>query len=680
MVINVGPEGRFWRSKGKPGALSRKSQQCFDQVYTTGCMRSLSESSMLKPGLNLEVVLGSKLGSTDQVLHKEAGPSVNVVKDGNNNRKCKGKAVARVEHGKQQGDTINLGEKVQLKATIEESNGRGKGKKVAVAFGRSTGDQLVEENRARVQECGQAPGSKIKGHSQRTMRKLRSSQQFFQGFHRGAIFRAAAALWYWYGLVLCLKVLADAFAVSCSVLRKRNGSNVESGVVGVVDLFWLFNVVVCCAATGCLSVTVGLSGCWLGSKSGMINLSPTAAGVKLMWSEAATFGPSGAPLACLLLSQLYADGYAVCSRLVSRPSSLLQWRPRSLAFPRRRSAVVRPRACEKLEEKNVLETEIEWGKVSAVLYDMDGVLCNSEEPSRVVAVDVFAEMGVEVSVEDFVPFMGTGFPGAFELINQCKSKGLKVAVASSADRIKILNVPTSECIVIEDALAGVQAAKAAQRRCIAVTTTLSEETLKTASPSLIRQEIGSVSFDDILSGGSGCQNEKMQGPSLLILLHKLHRHCSKTEQRAMQYTSPKALWNSLFGVGTPSFQQNEGVSRSARVHQFVNYISDLETRGTARIVPEFPSKLDWLNTVPLKLSRDLKGKVVLLNFWTYCCINYLEAIRNAVLRYGITHLVVNDGDMYLWHELGINSWPTFAIVGPNGKLLAQISGEGRRKD
>jgi hypothetical protein len=49
-----------------------------------------------------------------------------------------------------------------------------------------------------------------------------------------------------------------------------------------------------------------------------------------------------------------------------------------------------------------------WGKVSAVLFDMDGVLCNSEEPSRQAAVDVFAEMGVGVTVDDFVPFMGTG--------------------------------------------------------------------------------------------------------------------------------------------------------------------------------------------------------------------------------------------------------------------------------
>lgn len=50
----------------------------------------------------------------------------------------------------------------------------------------------------------------------------------------------------------------------------------------------------------------------------------------------------------------------------------------------------------------------DWGKVSAVLFDMDGVLCNSEDLSRRAAVDVFTEMGVEVTADDFVPFMGTG--------------------------------------------------------------------------------------------------------------------------------------------------------------------------------------------------------------------------------------------------------------------------------
>ncbi|XP_047963180.1 protein SUPPRESSOR OF QUENCHING 1, chloroplastic-like [Salvia hispanica] len=229
------------------------------------------------------------------------------------------------------------------------------------------------------------------------------------------------------------------------------------------------------------------------------------------------------------------------------------------------------------------ETGSEWGNVSAVLFDMDGVLCNSEDLSRLAAVDVFAEMGVQVTAQDFVPFMGTGeanflggvasvkgvkgfnpesakkrffelyldkyakpnsgigFPGAYELIVQCKNHGLKVAVASSADRIKvdanlaaaglkvsmfdavvsadafenlkpapdiflaaskILGVPTNECLVIEDALAGVQAAKSACMRCIAVTTTLGEDTLRAAGPSLIRKEIGDICFNDILNGGS----------------------------------------------------------------------------------------------------------------------------------------------------------------------------------
>ncbi|KAG8472641.1 hypothetical protein CXB51_034573 [Gossypium anomalum] len=504
-----------------------------------------------------------------------------------------------------------------------------------------------------------------------------------------------------------------------------------------------------------------------------------------------------------------------------------QWRSKCRVFIRK--MVVK--ACVKVEEKNVKETsKQEWGKVSAVLFDMDGVLCNSENPSRKAAVDVFAEMGVQVTAEDFAPFTGMGeanflggvasvkgvkefnteaakkrffeiyldkyakphsgigFPGAFELINECKNKGLKVAVASSADRVKvdanlaaaglplsmfdaivsadafenlkpapdiflaaskILDVSPDECIVIEDALAGVQAANAAKMRCIAVTTTLTEETLKPAGPSIIRNDIGSVSLDDILSGGSdemvqdmqflqvteqnpskilnertrngstpgvdvpsnevfslqglqGSRRDILRYGSLGIALSCLYFAVSNW--KAMQYASPKAIWNMLFAAKNPFFGPAEDESRSARIQQFVNYISDLESRGTAPKVPEFPAKLDWLNTAPLQFQRDLQGKVVLLDFWTYCCINCmhvlpdldflekkykakpfdnekdLEAIRNAVLRYGITHPVVNDGDMYLWRELGVNSWPTFAIVGPNGKLLAQIAGEGHRKD
>lgn len=80
---------------------------------------------------------------------------------------------------------------------------------------------------------------------------------------------------------------------------------------------------------------------------------------------------------------------------------------------------------------------------------------------------------------------------------------------------RILNVPSNECIVIEDALAGVEAAKAAQMRCIAVRTTLSDEALEPAGPTLIRDNIGSVSLDDILSGGSVGYNKRMQGSETL---------------------------------------------------------------------------------------------------------------------------------------------------------------------
>lgn len=46
--------------------------------------------------------------------------------------------------------------------------------------------------------------------------------------------------------------------------------------------------------------------------------------------------------------------------------------------------------------------------VRGVLFDMDGVLCDSEDRSREAAVEVFAELGVAVAAEDFIPFMGTG--------------------------------------------------------------------------------------------------------------------------------------------------------------------------------------------------------------------------------------------------------------------------------
>ncbi|MBX3065573.1 MAG: redoxin domain-containing protein [Anaerolineae bacterium] len=125
--------------------------------------------------------------------------------------------------------------------------------------------------------------------------------------------------------------------------------------------------------------------------------------------------------------------------------------------------------------------------------------------------------------------------------------------------------------------------------------------------------------------------------------------------------------------------------------------------------PEFPSGLDWINTdKPLKLS-DLKGKIVLLDFWTYGCINCyhiipdlhkLEAefpnelvvigvhsakfsnerntenIRRITQRYGITHPVVNDSRFQIWDSYTVNAWPTVVLIDPLGKILGYQAGEG----
>lgn len=125
--------------------------------------------------------------------------------------------------------------------------------------------------------------------------------------------------------------------------------------------------------------------------------------------------------------------------------------------------------------------------------------------------------------------------------------------------------------------------------------------------------------------------------------------------------------------------------------------------------PEFPDGLDWLN-VPRPLSvAELRGKVVLLDFWTYGCINCihiipdlkrLEAeypdelvvigvhsakfanegetsnIRNIIARYGLEHPVVNDRDFAVWEQWGVNAWPTLVLIDPAGNIVGGHSGEG----
>jgi beta-phosphoglucomutase len=197
-------------------------------------------------------------------------------------------------------------------------------------------------------------------------------------------------------------------------------------------------------------------------------------------------------------------------------------------------------------------------KIAGVIFDMDGVLVESEPFIAEAAVRMFAEKGVAVRPEDFRPFIGMGedrflggvaesrgvvldlprdkvrtyeiylelipgrlepLPGVAEFVARCRGRGLKLAVASSADRVKVegnlrelglpagtfdavvvgedvvrkkpapdifeeaarrLGLDSSACLVIEDAVSGVAAAKTAGARCLGLTTSFAAHQLAAA--------------------------------------------------------------------------------------------------------------------------------------------------------------------------------------------------------
>jgi len=196
--------------------------------------------------------------------------------------------------------------------------------------------------------------------------------------------------------------------------------------------------------------------------------------------------------------------------------------------------------------------------IEAVLFDMDGVLLSTEKFISQAGVLMFREKGFEVRNEDFTPFTGMGeirylggvaelygipfdvekdkartyeiyeelvkgkiepLSGVVDFLALCRKKGIKTAVATSADRVKMLvnlreiripaetfdttingldiehkkpapdifllaakrlGVDPARCLVVEDAVSGVAAGKAAGARVLALTTTFSAEDLSKA--------------------------------------------------------------------------------------------------------------------------------------------------------------------------------------------------------
>jgi beta-phosphoglucomutase len=196
--------------------------------------------------------------------------------------------------------------------------------------------------------------------------------------------------------------------------------------------------------------------------------------------------------------------------------------------------------------------------IKGVLFDMDGVLVDSEKYICEAAIRMFKEMGRAVKSEDFLPFVGTGenryiggvaglygitediarmkertyqiyetithgqlepLSGVLSFIAKCKARGLKMAVATSADKVKMninlreigipeevfdatvngleverkkpspdifiiasqkLGLKPEECLVVEDAVSGVEAAKSAGAKCLGLTTSFTKEQLSKA--------------------------------------------------------------------------------------------------------------------------------------------------------------------------------------------------------
>ena len=125
--------------------------------------------------------------------------------------------------------------------------------------------------------------------------------------------------------------------------------------------------------------------------------------------------------------------------------------------------------------------------------------------------------------------------------------------------------------------------------------------------------------------------------------------------------------------------------------------------------PELAGATAWLNVERPPTLRDLRGQLVILDFWTYCCINCMHVlpvlrdlehrhrddplvvigvhsakfdaekdadhILQAMQRYGVSHPVAVDSEMQLWSQYTVRSWPTLVVIRPDGTLAAVAPGE-----
>ncbi|AKJ11981.1 alkyl hydroperoxide reductase / thiol specific antioxidant / Mal allergen [Streptomyces incarnatus] len=139
-------------------------------------------------------------------------------------------------------------------------------------------------------------------------------------------------------------------------------------------------------------------------------------------------------------------------------------------------------------------------------------------------------------------------------------------------------------------------------------------------------------------------------------------------------------------------------------------MTDSASRRVRVRAPELIGKGGWLNTGEKQYTlADLRGRIVVLDFWTFCCINCLHvldelreleerhrdtvvvvgvhspkfaheaehrAVVDAVERYGVEHPVLDDPELATWKQYAVRAWPTLVVIDPEGYVVAQHAGEG----
>lgn len=139
----------------------------------------------------------------------------------------------------------------------------------------------------------------------------------------------------------------------------------------------------------------------------------------------------------------------------------------------------------------------------------------------------------------------------------------------------------------------------------------------------------------------------------------------------------------------------------------------VKSRGADLGPTEVPKGITWLNTKDgqaFSFKDQLKGKFVVVDFWSSCCINCihvlaemdrleelfadlpevafvgchsakfenekdLHMLRQAVVRYDIRHAVINDNEFKFWRSQGVNCWPTVMVFSPDARPLFKVTGE-----